>query len=1152
MSNLEDILLKYKEEPKELSVEERLAQIDEKRKAEEEGDQLLEKYAGDEKAASVKDEEFEKLRASLSGDDLEEKEEPSFMESFVQGAKEELIPFALSDEDIEAKKRQDTSVKNLAGEVTGGLVTGVAATATVAKLGAVAGAALSGPAAPLGSVIGAGVAVVGYALYSGFGQEKLNSDIAGQDFSTSRALARTALQINPAARIGGKAAGILAKYSPKAVLAAKEAQEKTATAVARGVAQVAGETAVATSTYGAETGAVTAAASALLSPLIFAKIKGAPTPHEVNSFHEAMSGEVGLGLIEAAAPKIEKAMNKKVHKKSLTNPKFIDYVLSKPGNLKGNIELSDMTEAQKYTAFQKLRSFKGEEGSTKGGITDDLLREMYKGYRARNILIGEAKKLNIQQQKRIAAEMGTENAAKVVELMDAFGGTFKWMADGQYIGRAIDKKLGYNFTSQLNGISETNNKFEASKIGLYAKILEAQKAEKALLKEMPELGKNKNEMSQSLARLRIYISENDENYLTPALEKFVDKETRTITDPRVQNVMLKWNDFFELARETINSTGYFTPKVDYYTTRKALKDTDLAISIQRSMQDIKRYAISARVDDIFSLTSKDLASIGVTGKEAADIMNDIKSLSYMATTRLKDVEELTEKNVAELVGSLISEGKSRLGLGYELSAVMSRSGQNIAPRFRDLNLTSVALRYIESNVRTAFFSKDYVKLSDSLDIVRAVGLRNAADWMQDHLDDVVGGTASGKTKVSNMLLSGAEALKFRYTVALQNTWFKDTVVQRAAEGLPEFLGKWQSMIYPSYLGLNVRAHLRDYGQVILKAAPELGGWYGYKTAFLSYKDAINASRDPSTGRFSFNQLKETLQERGVLGTSNITAEAIRNYGGKSVPGAGLYRQANESMMAIYSLGDMTNRIVTYHMGKRLASDLARGDEAAIKALQRLGPAAKSNLKAAGLREAIDSGDMIKAGDILGKWLVGKTQFHYGLEQKAKYARFMGPMFSMFTKWPTSIGSEIIEMWNENPGAYRKLQKFNQLYGAPLAALAGIDYTVDHVFGGSEEGAYNYAIGSTTEMTPLASVGFTLFQNPTLEMADYFLQSAKKAIEDPSAESFSSAGKSIVKRVSKQSFGSVSAIINEIERYEKRYQGEDETMIDEALNAMFGE
>lgn len=1155
MATLEELRKKYGiEEP---GVEDRLLEINEEKKSNERLQALREKYgiSSDEppQEPEIDDEQFDKILASIkSPEEKQEEESPGFLEGVVRGAKEELIPFAISDEEIAKRKTEEPSIKSIVGEVTGGLITGVAAAATSAKMGAVAGAALSGPAAPLGAVVGAGVGVLGYALYSGFGQEKLNSDIAGQEFSTSRALARTALQINPAARIGGKAAGTLAKYSPKAVLAAKKAQEKTSTAIIRGAAQVAGETAVATSTYGEEAGAVTAAASAILSPFIFARLKGAPTPHEVDSFHEAMSGEVGIGLIEKAAPEIREALSKKVSKKQLTSPKFVDYVLSRPGKAPGKLKLDEMTSAEKLKAFNNLRSFKRKDGSISGGITDALLIDMYKGYKARNLMIKTAKKANTEMQKKIASEMSKENAAKATELMDAFGGTFKWFADGQYIGRAIDRKLGFNFTTQLNSVSETNNKFEVAKIGLYNKVLTAQKAEKSLLKEMPELGKNKEELSQNLARLRIYISENDENYLTPALEQFVNKESRTITDSRVQNVMLKWNDFFELARDTINSTGYYTPKIEYYTTRKALKDTDLAISIQRSMQDIKRYAVSARVDDIFDLSPKKLKEIGVTGKEAKDVMNDLKSLSHMATTRLKDVKEVSEKNLAELVGSLIAEGRSRLGLGYELSAVMSRSGANIAPRYRDLNLTSVAMRYIESNVRNAFFSKDYIQLSDSLDIVRSAGLKNAADWMQDHLEDVVGGAAANKTKVSNMVLAGAETLKFRANLAFQNTRFEDTVVQRAVEGIPEFLGKWQSMIYPSYLGLNVKAHIRDYGQVLLKSAPELGGWYGYKTAFLSYKDAINASRDPNTGKFSLTALRDDLRERGVLGTSNITAEAIRDYGGKSVPGSGLYRQTNEHLMAIYSIGDMTNRAVTYHMGRRLASDLAKGDESALKALQNMGKAAKANLQSAGLRDAIEEGDMEKAGDILGKWLVAKTQFHYGLEQKAKYARFMGPLFSMFTKWPTSVGSEMVDIWRENPGAYRKMKRYSQLYASPLMALIGIDYAMDEVFGGREDGAYAYLVGSAAQSSPLSSLEFTLFQNPTLEMADYMVGSAKKVLEDPSQDTASSAAKSIVKRAAKQGFGSVSAIINEIERFEKRYEGEEETMIDDALSSIFGE
>ena len=1103
------------------------------------------------KKASEKEDQQLVLPSSLSP--AEGKEDVPLGEAFIRGAKEEVIPFATSKEEIEKRKAEDQSFGSLAAETAGSILSGVAAASTAARLGGAAGAAIAGP---LGGVVGAGVGALGYALYSGFGQEYLQSEIAGQESSTARALARTALQINPAARIGGEAAAILGQRAPKAILALKKAQEKTSTAVARGVAQVAGETAVAGSTYGEDAAAASAAMSTLLSPLIFSRLKGAPTPREVESFHEAIGEKVGLGILEKAQPEINKALKKPVTRKQLSSPAFMEYVLSRPGKLGPGKVLEEMDARDKEKAFKDLLAVSKmtEDGKLiqKGGITREALIDMYRGYKTRNILLKHVKDANQEMMSDVAKNLSSEDASKTTELMDAFGDTFKWFADGQYIGRALDRKLGFNYTTQLNNLSETNNKFEVAKIGLYKKILDAQKKEKSLFKSLgKDFAANKKEGSENLARLRIFISEGDESYLTPKLRQYVDIENRTITNPAIQETMLAWDDFFETARDVINSTGYFVPKVDNYLTRKTLKDTDLAISIQRSMQDLKRYAMAARVDDIFDLSADKLKKIGVVGDKADEVMKDVQSLLDMTTTRLKLDEEVTEENVAKLVKDLISSGKSRMGLGYELSAVMTRKGGNIAPRFRDLDISSVAMRYIESNIRNAFFSKQYTKLSDSLDIVRSAGLSNAADWMQDHLDDVVGGGLNGKTKVSNMVLSGAEKLKFRANMFFQNTKFEDTVVQKAVEGIPEFLGKWQSMIYPSYLGLNVRAHLRDYGQVLLKSAPELGGWYGYKTAFKGYVNALKDARDEN-GKFSIRALRDDLRAKGILGTSNITAEAIRDYGAKSIPGAGLYRQTNETLMAIYSVGDMTNRAVTYKMGGQFARDLMEGDKAALDAFRNLGSAARSNLQAAGLRQAIDAGDIAKAEDILGKWLVAKTQFHYGIEQKAKYARFMGPLFSMFTKWPTSIGSEIVDIWRENPGAYRKMQRYSQLYAAPLMALMGIDYAVTEEFGGREDGAYAYLVGSAAQASPLNSLEFTLFQNPTLEMLDYVAGSAKKVMEDPSMDTAGAAGKNIIKRVSKQGLGAVSAIINEIERYEKRYLGESDTTIDEALSNIFGE
>jgi len=1143
-----DRIKRLRKKKRDKDEEDRQLALDLQRLSQETSDEI-----GDEQEVSDEDRQ---LLDSVFGKKPEAKEpegegDSGFLEGVARGIREELAPFSYSEKELEERKQKDTSSLSIAGEVTGGIAGSIFGTAAAAKVGAVTGAILSGPFAPVGSVLGAGMGAVGYALYSGFGQEKLQASVVDQETSTARALARSALSLNPAARITGRAANILSSSAPKiAKLAAKAG---TKTQVARAGAQVVGEAAVAGSTYGEE-GAIAAGAAALiLSPLVFKRSKGAPTPRESEAVIEFLESDEGMGLIARKADKLKEVENLKVSNKDLEDDKFLIYVLKQPNMPGSKNRVYEMSPNERKKAMSKLLA-SGKEGADQGGFTKNAMIEMYRGYKAQQLMLDSVKEVNVELGKKIAE--AASKGDKVPDI-DAFGQVFSWLADGQYIARAVDRTAGTNYTSQLNALSETANQFEVVKMSLQGLMLKAQKEEKALIKKAGgKLGKNQKQVTENLARLRIFISERDERYLTSELKSLVDLGNRTINvateeGRSIQSALEKWDDVFETARMVINdNTEYFIPKVDSYITRKSLPSADLVTSISRSMQHLKAIATPAGVEDILKLNKASLAKIGIKGDEAQEILYEVSSLKSMAKAKLNIPKgDITEASIGALIKDLVGSGKARLGLGSELGAAMSRGDISIAPRFRMLNMTDVAMSYVNGSVRNAMFNKNYRQLSDSLEIMRKLGMNNAADWMQDHLDDTVGGLEAGRAKVSNLLQSGVDRYKIEVNRLFDNMDYPgDEFLRKSALLLPDLIAKTRSMIYPSYLALNVKAHIRDYGQVFLKAAPELAGWYGYKTAFKAYFETLRYGRG-SKGRFDISVLRKKLQDAGVVGEFNITAEAVRAERPSSGKITAGYKQLSEGLMAVYGMGDFTNRAVTYNMGRLLAKDLARGDEAAIEALKNLGKAAKTNLRAAGFREALEEGDVDKMGDLLGKWLVPKTQFYYGAEQKSRFARFLGPTFSMFSKWPTSIGSELVDIWNENPGAYRKMKRYAQIHMTPLFLLSSIDYAKDKYLDGDEAGAFNYLIGDAKDIAPIQSLEFTIFNNPTIDLADYALVAGKEAAKTGSG--MKALGK-VAKKASKQMLGPVSAVMNEVERFEQRALGKRDTSVDELFNNVFGD
>lgn len=1057
----------------------------------------------------------------------------AFAKGLKRGAREEVAPFSFSEYEVEQMKLEPFSWSQTAGEMVSGMGTGILAALAAGKTGALAGSMFG----PIGAAVGAGAGVLGYAVYSGFGQEKLQSDLAEQEFSPERAVARTVLNINPAARASGEFIEELAKKSPKLAKAAK-ATEKGAVRVARGGAQVAGETAVAASTFGVDAATVAGVVSSVITPMVFGKSAAVPSQRSAKNLEEYLETDVGQGLVKKVAEKAQKIANESI---TVTDemkyaPEFMEYFLSRPG-FGDKKDLSFMSESAKKA---KLDSFIAK--GNKGGITEEKLTNIYKGFLTHKEMINEASNARQKMQDEFAKQAFTKGGK---EQFDPFPGIVDFLADGQYVARAVDRMFGTNTVSLLNNISETRGKYEVTSASLYKNAITASKLQRRIKIN------GKRMTNEQMGRLRSYFSEGNTKALTPELKELIDFNTNTIKDDKVRTAVAAWDKAWELARDAVQEQEYKIGNIKHYLPLRFLPKDKLATRVRRSMETLQGMAIANGKKSVFELDEESLIRSGLKGDDLKNTLDEITNIGNMTMRATnKDLSKLTTSDVGTLINKLVRENGEDFAFGGELGVLHTREGQVIADKFREYDIGSSFKRYVMTQVKTSMYSDVHRRMLDNVEVMNSLGAKKAAEWFEDHLMDIAGGKAdNAQFKLAAMMRSGKGIMKYRATRLLEGMKFGNEAADTAVSLVPDLLSTWQSNLYPAYLGWNAKATLRNLTQPFAMLSPELGGTFGYFATAKSYFRVLKQLKDPSTGKLDFTRLSKNLDDLGLGGAGRL-AESLQD----PLPLGKIGKAAkavNDAGMAIYGSADILNRAIAYDVGQQLAQGIITGNKNAISALKNLRSSAKVQLQQAGVKEAIENSDAQKIGDILGKFLVAKTQYHYGAEQKARFARYMGPLFSMFSKWPTSVTANFYDIWKENPGAYRKMKRYSEVYAAPLMFLSTIDYAKEQT-GLDEPGVVNYLFGDMVEASPIFALEFTLFNNPAAEVAEYFGGLTREVAKDPSASKIQKALKLGSKKVLETSVPPLSSVYNELQKLEKRGLGKEKTTTDELLDRIFGE
>ena len=717
----------------------------------------------------------------------------------------------------------------------------------------------------------------------------------------------------------------------------------------------------------------------------------------------------------------------------------------------------------------------------------DNKEEVWKSYKTFKVQEETAKQMNVKYAKQLG-EGG--------ELAESTSWWGKWFKDAYFIAESYDAKMGTNLQGAINEISKAEAKYSNVSKTYYKQFLDAQKATK-------KLKINNTKVTELLE-------------LDPDAFKALPKD--------VQEAVGKWRKVYDTIHQDIGGNGYNIGYIQAYVPAKQLQGADLA------------HAVKTKVNDI----TENLVKAERRWLDPDD--KDVRFLRDLAARYLPiNADELQIKHLHQLPKAIVQRAAQDGDIAVP-SSLFTRRGE--IPMFaRERDAGKLAVQYVNSNLRSVYMDAGLKQIRAYQRTADLMGQGATSAWLKAYLKQQTGGSQG----LGTLFSIGNQEFRL-----IGKRWMEsDSYFKQQAGKMADVTGDWiswtNSLVYPAYLGANLQASLRNMTQPLMVTAPTLGGQFGYKMVTGGAIDTLNVIR-----KGGLRAELDSLRNKGILGqitkTDIMTKPADLAHTGRRAIDA-----TNDVLMSAYSMTDELNRIVTYKSAGRWVKAISEGDPAAIKALKELGSGKKTQLRVE-TPELLDP-TVLKGSqkareeltDSLADWMITRTQFQYGPTQQAHFARMAGPLFSMFTKWPVMIGSDVAHTVTSKP-IHQAASKLMQRYGYGYMALMAVDQALQDSSRVFPE--LDYAVGKPTRLSPLEATWTWSTQGPAVQMLSETIQSVGKVASGKEKPRRAAARAAV--KLGKSYFPVGSSAINEADRFVSRYKKtpQPSRKIERSLERMF--
>lgn len=381
-----------------------------------------------------------------------------------------------------------------------------------------------------------------------------------------------------------------------------------------------------------------------------------------------------------------------------------------------------------------------------------------------------------------------------------------------------------------------------------------------------------------------------------------------------------------------------------------------------------------------------------------------------------------------LVEAKLASSPKTAGAKAALSPSASHERLNRIPEYLlDRDPRRLLINWSQDTFKTARMRQGLSELRTIRNIVKAAGQVDDADFIDKVISDISGrrgGTFAAWTEAQRVAW---QVSMERAASEARNSQSKDGY-QFLSE-TPGFIAGLFNQVYPNLLGLSPRAVIQNLMQPAFMTMPELGYSYGFRQLGKAYAKLL-------TGGYQDILKKATAEGAVPAQWTTELRDAVRG----GVKRGALYRVTDAILdkwaniaMFFFEASERINRASHYLISRDIAQDILKGEDGPKAFLARIPPTYRRDILA-----AAKQGNTNETERLVRNYIIGKTLFNYNRITMSEFGRSMGPLFSMFSKWPTSVAGELLDIY-QTRGAGRGTAEVARRYLFPLALASGIGY-----------------------------------------------------------------------------------------------------------------
>lgn len=645
--------------------------------------------------------------------------------------------------------------------------------------------------------------------------------------------------------------------------------------------------------------------------------------------------------------------------------------------------LAEQQVKDKYIDFaNKIRKDTGDKTVSNTVDAKDVLDTFEKQYGKENL------ERAYQYFDREAHTMEYIRRGSIEAAPDPFSGLNKlgdYVSDLKPALRTIDEKYGMNLEDTHNQLNTAYNRYTYMS--------------SPLEKEAFQLGREARSVGL------------DNQTLYDVLDGQTD-QAKLPTDQ--QAVASKWRDYWNKLREVANTGDQ--------------KNGISPLPVQER-EDYIKYQVKSTPEYVLAVEQKQAEIEKQLGKPLSQLTNSefrqlseepvfkdfLDGISYMSGEDISNTNELQNQLVRARTPAVVRDS-----LNARAGATFQREEEGMPAWIRETDPVKLAQSWIGNNLRMMYIKQPVEQLKSGIKALTRIGADREAEYLNKATTDMLG---SREGTIAKSMANVANTIRI---TGMRNAEKANNPVSRGFYNLmaesPDMLYTLSRQIYPNFVGLNIHGTLRNLTQPLMIQVPELGYKYGSYVAMRAYMD----------GAVNFPRLLGKLEQLGLKPArfSGEMADAANGLGRSAVykfAEKALDKQAN-AVMFLHTASDITNRVALLSMAEKMSADLVSGSGMAMKALDALpssiGRVGKG-LLADGNQEALTA--------LLARHMVSSSAFNYNRMSMSQLGRDLGPIFSVFTKWPTAIGGGMLEKLRTE-GAIKGSMKLTAQYLMPLAAM----------------------------------------------------------------------------------------------------------------------